>query len=69
MSALTRSNVSEELTRYGADESTIQHVIEVLDECEMARYTPESLNRPLKEVYDTAFEAMNELQMVSKHVK
>ena len=44
-------------------------MIEVLDECEMARYTPESLNRPLKEVYDTAFDAMNELQIVSKHVK
>ncbi|MBD5257626.1 MAG: protein BatD [Barnesiella sp.] len=65
-SALTRSNVSEELTRYGADESTIAHLIGVLDECEMARYTPESLNRPLKDVYDDAFNAMNELQSVSK---
>lgn len=64
MSALTRSNVSEELTRYGADEETIAHVINVLDECEMARYTPESLNRPLKEVYDSAFSAMNDLQSV-----
>ena len=65
-SALTRSNVSDELTRYGADESTIAHLIGVLDECEMARYTPESLNRPLKDVYDDAFNAMNELQSVSK---
>ena len=64
MSALTRSNVSEELTRYGADGETIAHVINVLDECEMARYTPESLNRPLKEVYDSAFSAMNDLQSV-----
>lgn len=69
VSALTRSNVSEELTRYGADENTIAHVIGVLDECEMARYTPESLNRPLKDVYDAAFEAMNDLQAVSKSAK
>lgn len=68
-SALTRSNVSEELMRYGADENTIADIIGVLDECEMARYTPESLNRPLKEVYDSAFEAMNNLQSVSKSVK
>lgn len=69
VSALTRSNVSEELMRYGAEESTIANIISVLDECEMARYTPESLNRPLKEVYDSAFEAMNNLQSVSKSVK
>lgn len=68
-SALTRSNVSEELTRYGADETTIANIINVLDECEMARYTPESLNRPLKDVYDSAFEAMNALQTVSKLAK
>lgn len=65
-SALTRNNVSEELTRYGAGESTIAHLIGVLDECEMARYTPESLNRPLKDVYDDAFNAMNELQSVNR---
>lgn len=69
VSALTRSNVNDELLRYGADENTISHVIGVLDECEMARYTPETLNRPLKEVYDSAFDAMNELQSVSKTAK
>lgn len=69
VSALTRDNVSEELMRYGADENTISHVIGVLDECELARYTPESLNRPLKEVYDSAFEAMDMLQSVSNKVK
>lgn len=67
-SALTRSNVSDELTRYGADENTISHLIGVLDECELAKYTPDSLNRPMKEVYDAAFCAMNELQSV-KSVK
>lgn len=66
ISSLTRSNISEELLKHGADESTISKVIEVLDECEMARYTPESLNRPLKDVYDSAFEAMNALQSISK---
>ena len=66
ISSLTRNNISEELLQHGADESTISKVIEVLDECEMARYTPESLNRPLKDVYDSAFEAMNALQSISK---
>lgn len=69
LSALTRSNVSEELMQHGAEESTISKVIEVLDECEMARYTPESMNRPLKDVYESAFDAMNELQSISKSVK
>lgn len=68
-SALTRSNVSDELTRYGADENTITHLIGVLDECELAKYTPESLNRPLNDVYEAAFSAMNELQSVSKQAK
>lgn len=69
VSALTRDNVSEELSRYGADENTISHVIGVLDECELARYTPESLNRPMKEVYESAFEAMDMLQSVSNTAK
>lgn len=69
VSALTRSNVSEELARHGADENAIAHIISVLDECEMARYTPESMNRPLKEVYESAFDAMNDLQSVGKSVK
>lgn len=69
VSALTRDNVSEELSCYGADENTISHVIGVLDECELARYTPESLNRPMKEVYESAFEAMDMLQSVSNTAK
>ena len=39
-SELNRDNISDHLTRRGADATLIQSFIEVLDHCEYARYAP-----------------------------
>lgn len=64
-SELTRSNISEKLAKHGVDDTTIDHVISILDECEMARYTPQSQNRTLKDIYKSAYDTMNELQSIT----
>lgn len=43
-SRLTRQNISTELEQRGIPNSTISQVIDILDRCEMARYTPESMS-------------------------
>lgn len=42
VSQLSRDNISEQLTRWGADTPLIDRVITILDDCEMARYTPDA---------------------------
>lgn len=65
-SSLTRDNVSEELLAYGAPDDTISHVISILDDCEMARYTPENSQQPMEVLYNNAYNVMNELQNIKR---
>lgn len=43
-SQLTRDSISDKLTEKNIPEETIKKVIDILDQCEMARYTPESMS-------------------------
>lgn len=65
-SSLTRSNVSEELISFGASEKLTTDIIAILDDCEIARYTPDSSTRTLQEIYDAATKAMNEMETIKK---
>ncbi len=61
-SELTRGNIRDELFRHGATEEQCDETIWILDECEMARYTPESQLAPMSEVYAKAESVMESLQ-------
>ncbi len=65
-STLTRGNVADELTNYGASQELTDKLIGLLDECELARYTPQSSNRQLKEIYNDSSEVMNQMEAISK---
>lgn len=67
-SQLSRDNISNELVAYGAPEILAETFINVLDECEMARYTPEQSNEQVENIYLRASEAINNLESV-KHAK
>lgn len=67
-SQLSRDNISNELVAYGAPEKLAETFINVLDECEMARYTPEQSNEQIENIYLRASEAINNLESV-KHAK
>lgn len=64
-SQLTRDNVEAKLNEYGLDEAGIHNVIDVLDRCEMARFTPTS-DSDVAELYKLAATAINQIENVKK---
>ena len=65
-SQLTRDNISIKLSDKKIPEEVINQVISILDECEMARYTPESLSR---ENRDRVFEQTQNIMERIERVK
>lgn len=59
VSSLTRSNIQEELERHGASEELTKQIINVLDNCEMARYTPDDANLSPEAIYADALSAIS----------
>jgi len=63
---LTRSNVSEKLAGRGMSQPDIDSIIDILDECEMARYTPDATHRTPAEIYEATSQAMDTLERLKK---
>lgn len=64
-SQLTRQTIAETLRDRGYDDEQIDPLIQVIDDCEMARYTPESSSR-MDQVYDAGADAINNIERNSK---
>lgn len=63
VSQLTRQNIFETLMQRGVDEQAANKVLSLLDQCEMARYTPDSSSEASVEaVYNEATSSINELE-------
>lgn len=60
-SQLMRANIAQELRAYGASQETIDGAIDVLDQCEMARFTPEDALIPREEFYAKAADVIKSL--------
>ena len=69
VSQLSRDNIHAELKGYGADDALCEKVIRVLDECEMARYTPDSSQEHLEKIYTEGIESINAMESVTKTKK
>lgn len=61
VSQLTRQNIVGRLSEKGYSQDAIDSIVNVLDECEMARYTPESSSR-MDAVYSEGVKAINNLE-------
>lgn len=62
-SQLTRQNIVDTLTRRGVSAALSEKVIEILDNCEMARYTPDSsLDSSVEALYNEASETINAME-------
>lgn len=61
VSQLTRDNISATLTSKGYPEESTNEIVAVLDDCEMARYTPDSSSH-IDSVYDRGVNAINKLE-------
>lgn len=68
-SQLNRENISAELTKYGAHQTLIDKIISVLDECEMARYTPQKSDNQVENLYNTTTSVMNEMENINHKMK
>jgi len=64
-SQLTRDNISAKLAEYGLGEQQIEGVVDVLDRCEMARFTPNT-DADVAEIYQAATNAINNIENVAK---
>lgn len=63
-SALTRDNISETLTNAGASPEVVTSTIDVLDRCEMARFTPGSSDSKMSELYEKTSKLIDELNQL-----
>lgn len=64
-SQLSRDNIQNELTLYGANQDLTNNVINLIDDCEMARYASQG-SSSLQSVYDKATDIINNLENVKK---
>lgn len=69
VSELSRQNVSETLASRGIAENNINEVINLLDECEFAKYAPSSVKADMKSVYEEGMNVINNLEGAFKQNK
>ncbi len=65
-SQLSRDNISAQLTAYGASEATVSDILGVLDDCEMARYSPAQNSEAMNQIFDRASRAINSLESTKR---
>lgn len=65
-SQLTRDNISAMLSDYGASPELIDNLINVIDNCEMARYTPQLSADDADAVYDRAGAIINQMESIKR---
>ena len=62
-SQLTRQNIVDTLSAHGVDMAVTDKIIHLLDECEMARYTPDSSSdSSVEAIYNEATDTINEME-------
>lgn len=65
-SQLTRDNIDRELTEYGAPQNLTDSFINIIDECEMARYSPAKSDEQIEELFNQASSAMNAMEGIKR---
>lgn len=65
-SQLTRDNIAQQLQSYGASENLTSSIIEIIDECEMARYSPAKSDEQIEHLFRQASEAMNDMENLKR---
>lgn len=66
VSQLSRDTISDRMMEYGAPEELTKQIIDVIDECEMARYAPGQSKELMDSVYQQATKAINEIESLPR---
>ncbi len=61
-SQLISDTIIERLSNYGASDDAVNQVIEVLNECEMARFTPSQSDDAMNDIYNRASSAIKAIE-------
>ncbi|MDE6277082.1 MAG: BatD family protein [Muribaculaceae bacterium] len=61
-SQLVRDNIASRLEERGVGEGTVKEVLDVLDTCEMARFTPMGSDTEMSAMYNKAVEAIRSIE-------
>lgn len=67
MSELNRQNVSETLAGRGIPEQEITELINLIDDCEFAKYAPAATKADMQPVYDRGVNTINDLESAFKN--
>ncbi|MGL4520302.1 MAG: BatD family protein [Phocaeicola sp.] len=62
VSQLSKENIEEKMTQYGAGSEVIGQFISALNECEFARYAPGNQHEAMDKVYAAAIEAISKME-------
>ncbi len=65
-SQLTRDNIAGRLTDYGLTQERTDDILDVLDRCEMARFTPAGSDQEMADIYSKASDAVAAVENVKK---
>ncbi|MDE6226713.1 MAG: hypothetical protein K2M63_04270, partial [Muribaculaceae bacterium] len=66
---LTRQNVSQNLSDSGIPQDKIESLINLIDDCEFAKYAPAVSKENMQPVYDRGAEVINGLEEAFKQTK
>lgn len=61
-SQLNRENIVKALREHGASDETVNDVIRIIDECEMARYTPNLTSENADKIFESARSCINNIE-------
>lgn len=61
-SELNRSNVGQEFKKHGVKESTFMPIINLIDECEYAKYTPVERDANMRQIYTEAVDTLAKVE-------
>jgi hypothetical protein len=64
VASLTKDNAQAELVRYGASESLIQSLLNILNTAEFARFAPSQQQGTMDELYRQSVEAINQMEKI-----
>jgi len=68
VSQLSKDNIEYELLEYGISQQFIESFIEILNECEYARYAPSDENKAMDKVYISAIDVISKMEsQIKKH--
>lgn len=67
VSQLSKDNIEQELSRYGVNEELVKAFINVLNDCEFARYAPGDENEAMDKVYTASIEIISKMENSIKH--